>query len=52
VTASDAAPWASLATTAVLLLALVIGVAFPRINYAALLLLFFTNPVERLIRRG
>jgi uncharacterized membrane protein len=51
VTAGDAAPWAALATTTALLLALVIGVAFPRINYYALLLLFFTSPVERVLSR-
>src|SRR3954470_7299121 len=51
VTAEDAAPWAALATTTVLLLALVIGIAFPRINYFALLLLFFTSPVEGMLSR-
>jgi uncharacterized membrane protein len=51
VTARDAAPWASLATTTALILALVIGVAFPRINYYALLLLFLTAPVERALSR-
>jgi uncharacterized membrane protein len=51
VTAGDAAPWAALATTTALLLALVIGVAFPRINYYALLLLFLTPPVERMLSR-
>jgi uncharacterized membrane protein len=48
VAAGDAAPWAALATSALLVLALVIGVTFPRINYFALLLLVFTAPVERL----
>jgi len=52
VTAGDAAPWAALATTGLLALALVIGIAFPRINYFALLLLFLTSPVERLLSRG
>jgi uncharacterized membrane protein len=51
VAADDAAPWAALATTTVLLLALVIGIAFPRINYFALLLLFLTSPIERLLSR-
>jgi uncharacterized membrane protein len=51
VTARDAAPWTALATTTALLLALVIGVAFPHINYYALLLLFLTPPVERVLSR-
>jgi len=51
VAAGDAAPWAALATTAVLALALVIGIAFPRINYFALLLLFLTSPVDGLLGR-
>jgi uncharacterized membrane protein len=51
VTEEDAIPWAALATAVALLLALVIGVAFPRVNYLALLLLFASRPVERLLRR-
>jgi uncharacterized membrane protein len=51
VAAADAVPWTALATTAVLVLALVVGVAFPGVNYFALLLLFLTSPVERLLRR-
>jgi uncharacterized membrane protein len=51
VTAGDAAPWAALATTTALVLALVIGVAFPRISYYALLLLFLASPVERVLSR-
>jgi uncharacterized membrane protein len=51
VAAGDAAPYAALATTTAILLALVIGVVFPRISYLALLLLFLTSPVERLLRR-
>ena len=51
VSVDDAAPWAALATAVALVLALVVGVAFPGINYYALLLLFATTPVERLLRR-
>jgi len=51
VTAGDAAPWAALATTTALLLALVLGVVFPRINYYALLLLFLASPVQRVMSR-
>ena len=51
VPAEDAVPWAALATTTLLALALVIGIVFPRINYFALLLLFLASPVERLIGR-
>lgn len=49
--ARQAAPWAALATTALLVLALVLGVAIPAVNYWALLLLFLSGPVERLIRQ-
>jgi uncharacterized membrane protein len=45
----QALPRASLVTTAALLLALAIGVAFPRVNYYGLLLLLLTGPVERLL---
>jgi uncharacterized membrane protein len=51
VPAEDALPWAALATTTLLALALVIGLVFPRINYFALLLLFLSSPVERLVSR-
>jgi uncharacterized membrane protein len=51
VTAGDAAPWAALATTTALLLALVLGVVFPRINYYALLLLFLASPLQRVMSR-
>ncbi len=51
VPAEDAVPWAALATTTLLALALVLGIVFPRINYFALLLLFLASPVERLLRR-
>jgi uncharacterized membrane protein len=51
VTAGEAAPWAALATTTALLLALVLGVVFPRINYYALLLLFLASPVQRVMSR-
>jgi uncharacterized membrane protein len=47
----DAAPWAALTTTVLLLLALALGLAFPRVNYLGLLLLFVSSPVERLLRR-
>src|SRR3954452_22660049 len=51
VAAGDAPPWPAVATTTLLGLALVIGIVFPRINYFALLLLFLTSPVERLLSR-
>jgi uncharacterized membrane protein len=44
-------PWASLVTTATLLVALLIGVLIPAINYFALLLLFLTGPLEERWRR-
>jgi uncharacterized membrane protein len=44
--------WASLMTTGTLVLALLIGVLIPEVNYWALLLLFLTGPAEgRLHRR-
>jgi uncharacterized membrane protein len=49
--ARQAVPWAALATTVLLIVALVLGVAVPAIHYWALLLLFLSGPVERLIRR-
>jgi uncharacterized membrane protein len=42
----------SLATFGALLLAMVVGVAFPQINYWALFLLLLTGPAERLFRFG
>jgi len=39
-------PWASLVTTGTLVVALLVGVLIPAINYFALLLLFLTGPVE------
>jgi uncharacterized membrane protein len=42
-------PRAAFLTTGALLLALVLGVAFPRVNYYALLLLLFTGPLDRLL---
>jgi uncharacterized membrane protein len=44
-------PWTSLVTTGTLVVALVIGVLLPVINYFALLLLFLTGPIERQVRR-
>jgi uncharacterized membrane protein len=49
VTARQAAPWPALLTSVVLLLALVLGTAVPSINYYALLLLFLTGPLERML---
>ena len=45
------APWPALATTALLVLAVVLGTAVPAVNYWALFLLFLSGPVERLIRQ-
>ena len=42
---------AALSTTTLLVIALVLGVAVPAVNYWALLLLFLSEPIERLIRR-
>jgi uncharacterized membrane protein len=47
VEAKDAAPWAALVTTAVFLIALVLGTAVSWINYYALLLPLLASPVER-----
>jgi uncharacterized membrane protein len=44
-------PWASLVTTGILVLALLIGVLVAAVNYWALLLLFLTGPVDRRLRR-
>ena len=51
VEARQTAPWAALATTVLLVLAAVLGVAFPAVNYWALFLLFLSGPVERVIRQ-
>jgi uncharacterized membrane protein len=52
----EANPAASLLTTALLLVALVLGVLVPAVNYWGLFLLFLTGPLERLTgvsaRRG
>ena len=40
----------TLVTFGALVLAAVIGAAFPQVNYWALFLLFLTGPVERLFR--
>jgi hypothetical protein len=46
-------PWGSLVTSGTLVVALVVGVLVPAINYFALFLLFLTGPVEaRLHRRS
>ncbi len=45
-------PTPALVTTGTLLLALVLGVLLPAVNYSALLLLFLTGPVERRLARG
>jgi uncharacterized membrane protein len=52
VSREQAVPWAALSTTVALLLALALGVAFPRINYYGLLLLLITGRIDRLLRRG
>lgn len=49
--AADVAPWGALSNSVVLLVALLVGVLFAAVNYFALLLLFASGPVERLIRR-
>jgi uncharacterized membrane protein len=43
-------PIGALVTTALMLLALVLGVAIPAVNYWALLLLLLSAPVERFVR--
>lgn len=49
----QAVPRAALLTAGALLLAVVLGVAVPRINYFGLLLLVLTGPLDRLLaRRG
>jgi hypothetical protein len=43
----SALPVAGLVTTGTILLALVLGLVFPRVNFLELFLLFFTNLLER-----
>jgi uncharacterized membrane protein len=47
----DPDPTAALVTTALVLLALVLGVALPAVNFYALLLLLLTGPLVRLVAR-
>jgi uncharacterized membrane protein len=44
-------PWGSLVTSGTLVVALVVGVLIPAINYFALFLLFLTGPVEARLHR-
>jgi len=44
-------PWAALATTGILVVALLIGTLSRRVNYGAMLLLLLTGPVESWLRR-
>jgi uncharacterized membrane protein len=44
-------PWAALATTGILVAALLIGTLSRRVNYGAMLLLLLTGPVESWLRR-
>jgi uncharacterized membrane protein len=46
-----AAPWAALATTGILVVALLIGTLSRRVNYGAMLLLLLTGPIESWLRR-
>jgi uncharacterized membrane protein len=46
-----ATPWAALATTGILVAALLIGTLSRRVNYGAMLLLLLTGPVESWLRR-
>jgi uncharacterized membrane protein len=48
----DTSPLASVVTTALVLLALLLGVAVPAVNFFALLLLLLTGPLVRLLARG
>ena len=45
----SAPPAAGLVTTGTILLALVLGLVFPRVDYLELFLLFFTGPLERFL---
>ncbi|MCW2677003.1 MAG: conserved rane protein of unknown function [Modestobacter sp.] len=51
VAAGDVRLEASVATTGLLVVALVLGVAFPAVNYYAFFLLFLDRPAVRLLRR-
>src|SRR3954449_8845808 len=44
-------PWAALATTGILVAALLIGTLSRRVNYGAMLLLLLTGPIESWLRR-
>lgn len=48
---SPARPWASLATTGILAVALLLGTLIRSVNYWAMLLLFLGQPVEAWLRR-
>jgi hypothetical protein len=50
-TRDDVAPWVALVNAAVFVVALVLGTAFTRVNYYALLLLFLSGPLDRLLAR-
>jgi uncharacterized membrane protein len=50
--AGDPSPVASVVTTGLVLLALVLGVAIPAVNFYALLLLLLTDPLVRLLARA
>lgn len=50
VTEREVAPWVVLANAGAFVVALVLGTALPHLNYYALLLLFLTGPIDRLIR--
>jgi uncharacterized membrane protein len=49
---SAPAPWASLASTGILVVALLIGTFVRSVNYGAMLLLLLTGPVEALLSRS
>lgn len=51
-TAPPDLPWTSLVTTGTLVVALVVGVLVPSVNFFALFLLFLTGPLEKLLRRA
>jgi uncharacterized membrane protein len=48
---APAAPWAALATTGILVVALLLGTLSRRVNYGAMLLLLLSGPVESWLRR-
>jgi uncharacterized membrane protein len=45
-------PWAALATTAILVVALLLGTLIREVNYWAMFLLFLSSPVESWLRRS